>query len=80
MEVPTIAEAEQRPALFTRMGFPRPLSATIDHRAVGGVRRARFERGVLFLETVFYSRLSVDSIMRSIQQNILEVVRTRAER
>src|SRR5262249_30233276 len=148
VEVPTITEAEQRPALYTRMGFPRPLSATIDRRAVGGVRRARFERGVLFLETVtdyqpqrrlrftiaaqtdsipprtldshvtiggryfdvlageytieprsdgsvvlhmaselrvtthfnFYSRLWVDSIMRSIQENILEVVRARAER
>ena len=148
VEVPVITPAEQRPALFTRMGFPRPISATLDRRAVGGVRRARFEHGVLFLETVthfepgrrlrftiaaqtdsippttldshvtiggpyfdvlageytieprpggrvvlhlaselrvtthfnFYSRLWVDSIMRSIQENILEVVRARAER
>src|SRR5262249_57452557 len=42
VDVPVIREAEQRPALFTRMGFPRPLSATIDRRAVGGVRRAPF--------------------------------------
>src|SRR5262245_27632994 len=34
VEVPAITEAEQRPALYTRMGFPRPLSATIDRRAV----------------------------------------------
>src|SRR5262249_40115013 len=148
VEVPPITGAEQRPALFTRLGFPRPVSATIDRRAVGGVRRARFERGVLFLETVtdfqpdhrlrftiaaqtdsippetldspvtiggpyfdvlsgeytieprpdgtvllhlaselrvtthfnFYSRLWVDSIMRSIQENILDVIRERAER
>jgi len=147
VEVPAITEAEQRPALFTRMGFPRPVSATLDRRAVGGVRRARFERGVLFLETVthfepthrlkftiaaqtdsippttldahvtiggpyfdvlsgeytieprpggrvvlhlvselrvtthfnFYARLWVDSIMRSIQENILVVIRARAE-
>ena len=148
VEVPTITEAEQRPALFTRLGLPRPVSATIDRHGAGGVRRARFERGVLFLETVthwvpeqrlrftiaaqtdsippetldrhvtiggpyfdvlsgeytlephqgggvilhlaselrvtthfdFYARLWVDSIMLSIQENILEVVRARAER
>jgi uncharacterized protein YndB with AHSA1/START domain len=147
VEVPVISEAEQRPALYTRLGFPRPVSATIDRRAVGGVRRARFERGVLFLETVthfeplhrlrftiaaqtdsippgtldehvtiggpyfdvltgeytieqrpdggvvlhlaselrlsthfdFYAALWVDSVMRSIQENILGVVRARAE-
>jgi hypothetical protein len=38
--------------LFLRMGFPRPLSAEIDREAVGGIRRARFAGGVLFLETV----------------------------
>ena len=148
VEVPTITEAEQRPALFTRLGFPRPLNATIDRRGVGAIRHARFERGVLFLETVthfepqrrlrftiaaqtdsippetldphvtiggpyfdvlsgeytiepradggvvlhlaselrvtthfnFYARPWVDSIMRSIQENILVVLRDRAER
>lgn len=38
--------------LFLRMGFPRPLSAEIDREEVGGVRKARFAGGVLFLETV----------------------------
>jgi hypothetical protein len=148
VEVPLITEAEQRPALFTRLGFPRPISATVDRRGVGGIRRARFEGGVLFLETVthfepgrhlrftiapqtdsippetldphvtiggpyfdvltgtytieprpgggvtlhlasemrvsthfnFYSRPWVDAIMRSIQLNILEVIRERAEK
>src|SRR5262245_5071135 len=148
VEVPTITEAEQRPALFTRLGLPRPVSATVDRHGTGGVRRARFERGVLFLETVthwvpgqrlrftiaaqtdsippetldrhvtiggpyfdvlvgeytieslpggevilhlaselrvtthfnFYARLWVDPIMLSIQENILEVIRERAER
>jgi uncharacterized protein YndB with AHSA1/START domain len=148
VEVPAIAQDEQRPALFTRMGFPRPISATIDRRGVGGVRRARFERGVLFVETVtefepgrrlrftiaaqtdsippttldrhvtiggpyfdvlageytiepradgsavlhlaselrvtthfnLYARAWVDPIMLSIQENILEVIRRRAER
>ena len=38
--------------LFLRLGFPRPLSAEIDREEVGGVRRARFAGGVLFLERV----------------------------
>jgi hypothetical protein len=52
IEVPTILPEEQKPALFTRLGFPRPVSATLSRPGVGAVRRARFERGVLFLETV----------------------------
>ncbi|MFT7668456.1 MAG: hypothetical protein ACI8X5_001149 [Planctomycetota bacterium] len=52
VEVPTIEEDEQRPALFTSMGFPRPLSAMVDRRALGGLRQARFEGGVLFLERI----------------------------
>ena len=147
VEVPTITPAEQRPALFTSLGFPRPISATVDRRGVGGVRRARFEGDVLFLEKVthfepgerlrftiaaqtdsippetldrhvtiggpyfdvlvgeytiepredgvvlhlasemrvsthfnFYARPWVDAIMRSIQENILVVIRARAER
>jgi hypothetical protein len=43
------------------MGFPRPLSAEIDREEVGGVRRARFAGGVLFLETV--TGLAVDSLL-----------------
>jgi hypothetical protein len=52
VEVPTIHPDEQRSALFTRLGFPRPVSATLSRLGVGGLRRARFERGVLFLERV----------------------------
>ena len=52
IEVPAIKPAEQRPALFTRIGFPRPISATLSHHGVGGIRQARFEGGVLFLETI----------------------------
>jgi hypothetical protein len=47
--------------LFIRVGFPRPLSAEIDREEVGGVRRARFAGGVLFLETV--TDLAVDSLL-----------------
>lgn len=147
VEVPTITATEQKPALFTRLGFPRPLSATLSRPGVGGLRHARFEGGVLFLETVtdweperrlrftiaaqtdsippttldrhvtiggqyfdvlsgryeirntmkqsvvldltselrlsthfnLYATPWADAIMRSIQENILEVVRVRAE-
>ena len=47
--------------LFLRMGFPRPLSAEIDRETVGGVRKARFAGGVLFLETV--TDLAQDSLL-----------------
>jgi hypothetical protein len=50
--VDSIRPSEQRPALFTRLGFPRPISATINQAGVGGVRVARFERGLEFTETV----------------------------
>ena len=148
VEVPTIRAEETHPALFTRLGIPRPLNATLDHHGVGGRRYARFERGVLFIETIthwdverrlrftiaaqtdsippatldrhvtiggpyfdvltgeytleprpdgtvllhlaselristrfnLYAQPWVDAIMRSIQVNILEVVRARAER
>jgi hypothetical protein len=36
------------------MGFPRPIEATLSHEGVGGVRHARFERGLYFIETVTY--------------------------
>lgn len=52
VEVPTIRPEELRPALFTALGFPRPINATLDHHGVGGRRYARFDRGVLFVETI----------------------------
>jgi hypothetical protein len=52
IEVPTIQPDEQRPALFTRLGFPRPVSASLSRPGIGALRQARFEGGVLFLETV----------------------------
>jgi hypothetical protein len=50
--VPEIQPHEEPFALYRWMGFPRPLSAVLDRPGVGGVREARFEGGVLFLETV----------------------------
>lgn len=35
-----------------RIGFPDPIAATLSYEGVGGVRRASFDGGVLFIETV----------------------------
>jgi hypothetical protein len=37
---------------FYRLGFPKPIEATLSHEGVGGVRNARFQKGLLFIETV----------------------------
>ncbi len=50
--VPPIRTDEYGTSFVHRIGFPRPLEATLSHEGVGGVRRATFERGILFLETV----------------------------
>ena len=50
--VDSIRPDEQRPALFTAMGFPRPISAVIDRQGRGGIRQARFAGGLVFTETV----------------------------
>lgn len=50
--VPAITPTELRPTWTHRIGFPRPVEATLSHEGVGGVRNASFEHGLLFLETV----------------------------
>jgi hypothetical protein len=50
--VPAIAPSELRPNWTHRIGFPRPIKATLSYEGVGGIRHATFERGVLFIETV----------------------------
>lgn len=50
--VDSIRPAEERPALYTAMGFPHPVSAVIDQPAVGGVRLATFTGGLVFTERV----------------------------
>lgn len=37
---------------FYKMGFPKPIEATLSHEGVGGVRQASFENNLLFVETV----------------------------
>jgi hypothetical protein len=50
--VPAIAPAELRPTWTHRIGFPRPIEATLSFEGIGGVRHATFERGLTFIETV----------------------------
>ncbi|MGD0442893.1 MAG: hypothetical protein ABSA39_03060 [Edaphobacter sp.] len=50
--VPAIAPSELRTTWTHRIGFPRPIEATLSYEGVGGVRHASFERGLLFIETV----------------------------
>jgi hypothetical protein len=50
--VPPISPTELQPNWTHRIGFPRPVEATLSYEGVGGVRHASFERGLLFIETV----------------------------
>ena len=50
--VPAISPSELRPSWAHRIGFPRPVEATLSFPGVGGVRHATFEHGLTFLETV----------------------------
>lgn len=50
IRVPKISEPID--GLFYRMGFPKPVQATLSHEGKGGVRRAEFEGGLLFIETI----------------------------
>lgn len=51
-EVDTIRADERGRALYTSIGFPPPLAATLDLPQEGGIRRASFGGGVLFTETI----------------------------
>ena len=50
--VPAISPEELPDSWTSRIGFPDPIAATLSHEGIGGVRRASFSGGVLFLEKV----------------------------
>lgn len=50
--VKRISVEENNNTLFQFMGFPRPLEAELDTVAIGGIRKAIFDRGLYFTETV----------------------------
>lgn len=52
VDVPVITESEHDFAWSHWIGFPRPVSARTSARALGALREARFERGVVFYERV----------------------------
>ena len=52
VSVDTIRAAERHRSLFTAVGFPEPIAATLSHPGIGGVRTASFERGIVFREVV----------------------------
>ncbi len=44
---------EELPDTWTeKIGFPRPIAATLSKNGLGGIRNATFERGLRFIETV----------------------------
>jgi hypothetical protein len=50
--VPAISPSELHTTWAQRIGFPRPVEATLSYQGIGGVRHASFERGLTFIETV----------------------------
>jgi hypothetical protein len=52
IRVPPIDAGQYGTSFVHRIGFPRPVEATLSREGVGGVRHASFERGVVFVETV----------------------------
>jgi hypothetical protein len=43
---------EPTTGVFYKMGFPRPIEASLSREGTGGVRHARFEKDLVFIETV----------------------------
>lgn len=52
VRVPEIQETERPTSFYHRIGIPKPLEATLSHEGPGGIREARFEKGIVFYETV----------------------------
>lgn len=50
--VGAISPSELPNSWVTRIGFPKPVAATLSHEGIGGVRNASFTGGLTFTETV----------------------------
>ncbi|MCG6168507.1 SRPBCC family protein [Leptospira sanjuanensis] len=50
VRIPELEKTEE--GFFYSMGFPRPVEATLSHEGIGGIREARFEKGLVFYETI----------------------------
>ncbi len=54
ISIPEINENEQQHSVFHSFGIPKLIEATLTHDGVGGERRAIFENGLIFTETITY--------------------------
>lgn len=52
VEVNTIERNEYNAGFFNKIGIPRPVSATVDRKEIGGQRIGYFEGGLKFIETI----------------------------
>ncbi|MFZ1634969.1 MAG: hypothetical protein WAT43_13895 [Chitinophagales bacterium] len=52
VEVKTINQTEYNKGIFNSIGIPRPISAEVDKKEVGGQRIGNFEGGLKFIETI----------------------------
>lgn len=52
IEVNAIQATEYTPGIFNKLGIPRPLSATVDGKRIGGQRIGNFEGGLRFVEKI----------------------------
>ena len=52
VEVEKIKEDEYNSGFFNSLGIPRPISATVDKKELGGERIGNFEGGLKFIETI----------------------------
>ncbi|HKS05018.1 MAG TPA: SRPBCC family protein [Gemmatimonadaceae bacterium] len=75
VSVDSIRTNELGRSLYRAVGFPAPIAATLDYRRVGGVRRASFERGVVFTETVV-DWVEQQRLHFTIEPNTAEIPRT----
>lgn len=52
VEVKNIQQEEYPSGFFNSVGIPRPISATVDQKEIGGKRIGNFEGGLTFIETI----------------------------
>lgn len=52
VEVETIDQEEYNSGFFNSIGIPRPISATVDRKEIGGQRIGNFEGGLKFIEAI----------------------------
>jgi len=51
-KVSEIQNHEQGFSFFHLIGFPNPIEATLSNEGIGGIRKASFEGGIIFTETI----------------------------